>query len=103
MANTAGASAPSGASSTTGLWHKLKTAIVRIEREYTVVGGITLFSLFGTPIGAYIQNLSAYENKVAAQAQTDMTAATTAFADTSSTLSLPSICRNNSFSAITTP
>jgi hypothetical protein len=74
-----------------GGWHRFKTAIFRGEKEFAVLKGLTALSIFGTLVGAYIQNLSAYENKVAAQAQSDMTAATQAFADVSGELSLPLI------------
>ena len=45
--------------------------------------------MFGTLIGAYFQNLSAYENKVTAQAQDDMAAATQTFTDASGALAAP--------------
>ena len=70
-----GSDAPSGR----GYWQRIKPAI----------GGLTLLSALGTLIGAYFQNLSAYENKVAAQAQTDMTGATQTFAEASSALAAP--------------
>jgi hypothetical protein len=75
--------------STGGFWQWIKSAIIRTERDYSFLKGLTVLSLFGTLIGAYFQNLSAYENKVAAQAQADMTAATQTFAEVSSALASP--------------
>jgi hypothetical protein len=43
----------------------------------------------GTLIAAYFQYLTAYEDKVATQAKEDLTAATVAFTDTSTALSVP--------------
>ncbi|WP_213739737.1 hypothetical protein [Bradyrhizobium sp. dw_411] len=61
----------------------------KAEGEYSFVKSLTVLSLFGTLIGAYFQNLSAYENKVTAQAQADMAAATQTFTDASSALAAP--------------
>jgi hypothetical protein len=72
-----------------GFWQRVKPALVRAEGEYSFVKGLTVLSVFGTLIGAYFQNLSAYENKVAAQAQADLTAATQTFTETSSALAAP--------------
>jgi hypothetical protein len=80
-----GPDAPSGG----GFWQRIKPALVRAEGEYSFLKGLTVLSVFGTLIGAYFQNLSAYENKVAAQAQADLTAATQTFAETSSALAAP--------------
>jgi hypothetical protein len=66
-----------------------KSALAKAEGQYSFLKSLTVLSLFGTLIGAYFQNLSAYENKVTAQAQADMTAATQTFADTSSALAAP--------------
>lgn len=63
--------------------------LARLEGEYSFLKSLTVLSVIGTLIGAYFQNLSAYENKVAAQAQTDMTAATQTFADASGALAPP--------------
>ena len=60
--------------------------LAKAERDYSFLKSLTVLSLFGTLIGAYFQNLSAYENKVTAQAQADMAAATQTFTDTSSAL-----------------
>jgi len=84
-----GADATSSKPARTGLWQWITDAIIRTDKELTFAKGLLSVSLFGTLIGAYVQNLSAYENKVAAQAQTDMTAATQAFADASNALSTP--------------
>jgi hypothetical protein len=70
-----------------GLWQRAKDVIVRTEGEFVFVKGLALVSLLGTLIGAYFQNLSAYQDKVSALAQEDMSAATAAFTDTSNTLS----------------
>ena len=53
-----GPGAPSGG----GFWQRIKPALVRAEGEYSFVKGLTVLSVFGTLIGAYFQNLSAYEN-----------------------------------------
>ena len=63
-----------------------KSVLAKAEGEYSFLKSLTVLSLFGTLIGAYFQNLSAYENKVTAQAQADMAAATQTFTDTSSAL-----------------
>jgi hypothetical protein len=52
------------------------------------VSGVALLGLVGTLIGAYFQNLSAYQDKVSSLAQSDMAAATQVFVDTSNALSL---------------
>jgi hypothetical protein len=80
-----GPDVPSGG----GFWQRIKPALVRAEGEYSFLKGLTVLSVFGTLIGAYFQNLSAYENKVAAQAQADLTAATQTFAEASSALAAP--------------
>ena len=80
-----GPGAPSGG----GFWQRIKPALVRAEGEYSFVKGLTVLSVFGTLIGAYFQNLSAYENKVAAQAQADLAAAAQTFTETSSALGAP--------------
>jgi hypothetical protein len=60
--------------------------LTKAEGEYSFLKSLTVLSLFGTLIGAYFQNLSAYENKVTAQAQADMAAATQTLTDTSGAL-----------------
>jgi hypothetical protein len=80
-----GPDAPSGG----GLRQRIKSVLVGAERDYSFVRGLTVLSVFGTLIGAYFQNLSAYENKVTAQAQTDMAAATQTFTDASTALAIP--------------
>jgi hypothetical protein len=70
-----------------GFWQRLKHGIIRTEREFAFVKGLAVVSLFGTLIGAYFQNLSAYQDKVTTLAKDDMTAATGAFTDASSMLS----------------
>ncbi len=72
-----------------GFWQRVKPALVRAEGEYSFVKGLTVLSVFGTLIGAYFQNLSAYETKVAAQAQADLAAAAQTFTETSSALAAP--------------
>lgn len=66
-----------------------KSALAKAEGEYSFLKSLTVLSLFGTLIGAYFQNLSAYENKVTAQAQADMAAATQTFTDASGALAAP--------------
>src|SRR5882757_1218013 len=78
-----------GAPAGRGFWQSIKSAFGRVEGEYSILKSLTVLSVFGTLIGAYFQNLSAYENKVAAQAQADMTAATQTFAEASSGLAAP--------------
>src|SRR5262249_32395590 len=63
--------------------------LLKLEGEYSFFKGLTVLSLFGTLIGAYFQNLSAYEAKVSAQAQSDMAAATQTFAEASAALATP--------------
>ena len=59
------------------------------EGQFSFFKSLTLLSAFGTLVGAYFQNLSAYENKVAAQAQTDMAAATQTLGELSAALAAP--------------
>src|SRR6202166_4248618 len=80
-----GPGAPSGG----GFWQRIKPALARAEGEYSFLKGLTVLSVFGTLIGAYFQNLSAYENKVAAQAQADLASATQTFTEASSALAAP--------------
>jgi hypothetical protein len=70
-----------------GLWQRVKGAVARTEKEFAFVKGLAIVSLVGTCIGAYFQYLSAYQDKVSAQAKDDMAAATNAFTETSNALS----------------
>ena len=86
--DTQESSAPgNSAAAKPGFWQRVKGAIVRTENDFALVKGLAIVSAFGTLIGAYFQYLSSYQDKVSALAQADMTAATTAFTDTSNTLS----------------
>ncbi|HEX3935932.1 MAG TPA: hypothetical protein VHX43_00360 [Xanthobacteraceae bacterium] len=80
------ASAKNSAPAKSGLWPKMKDAIIRIEQDFAVLK-ISILSVLGTLVVAYFQDLSAYQNKVAEQAKDDMTAATNSFTQASSTLS----------------
>jgi hypothetical protein len=79
-----GASVPASPGNKSGFWQSVR----RIEQDFAV-SKLAILSVIGTLIGAYFQNLSTYNDKVAAQAKDDMTAATQAFADASSALSVP--------------
>jgi hypothetical protein len=79
-----GAPAPASPGNKSGFWQSVR----RIEQDFAV-SKLAILSVIGTLIGAYFQNLSTYNDKVAAQAKDDMTAATQAFADASSALSVP--------------
>ena len=70
-------------------WRNLKRGVIRSEKELAFLKGAAILSLLGTLIGAYFQNLSAYEGKVATQAKDDLLAATEAFTEASVTLSTP--------------
>jgi hypothetical protein len=83
-----GASAPPGAANKSGFWPSAKRVFFQIEQDFAV-SKIAILGVLGTLIGAYFQNLSIYNDKVAAQAKDDMTAAANAFADASSALSVP--------------
>ena len=74
---------------TGGRGHWFKSLLLSAQGDYSFLKSLTLLSAFGTLIGAYFQNLSAYENKVTAQAQTDMTAATQTLTETSTALAAP--------------
>ncbi|MGB6963634.1 MAG: hypothetical protein WBD90_03900 [Xanthobacteraceae bacterium] len=76
-----------GAAAKAGFWQRVKGAIVRTENEFALIKGLAIVNLFGTLTGDYFQYLSSYQDKVSALAQADMTAAITAFTDTSNTLS----------------
>jgi hypothetical protein len=75
-----------GAAAKPGFWPRVKGVITRTANEFAFVKGLAIISVFGTLIGAYFQYLSSYQDKVSTLAQADMTAATTAFTDTSNTL-----------------
>lgn len=98
MANAegGGASAPSG-DAKPGFWQRLKRAIIRTDSEFAFVKGLGIVSVLGTLIAGYFQYLSAYHDKVAALAQEDLTAATTAFTEASNTLSTPIILQDQIF------
>jgi hypothetical protein len=51
------------------------------------VSGVAILGSVGTLIGAYFQNLSAYEEKVSNQAKDDMTAASATFTEASNAMS----------------
>lgn len=72
-----------------GLWARFKRGIIRTEKEFAALKGVALVSVLGTLIGAYFQNVSAYDDKVSAQAKEDLTYATQTFADASTALSTP--------------
>jgi hypothetical protein len=82
------ASAPTSAAKKPGFWQALKRGLIRTEQDFAVFK-LAILSVVGTLIGAYFQNLSTYNDKVAAQAKDDMTAAEQGFADASSALSVP--------------
>lgn len=62
-------------------WKRLKAVLLH------QLSGVTVAGIIGTLIVAYFQNLSAYEDKVAALAKDDLAAATQTFADISGALS----------------
>jgi len=76
-----GASPPSGPPPGAGFWQSVKSRLIQ------QLSGITIIGVLGTLIVGYFQNQSAYENKVAALAKDDMTAATQTFAEASIALS----------------
>jgi hypothetical protein len=98
-ANMPNADGGPGAPSGKGFWQRIKPALVRAEGEYSFVKSLTVLSVFGTLIGAYFQNLSAYEAKVAAQAQADLAAAAQTFTETSSALGAPLSLQHNAIVA----
>jgi len=59
------------------------------ESGFSFVKGLTFVSFAGTLIAAYFQYLSSYQDKVAAEAKDDLAAATSAFTETSTALSVP--------------
>jgi hypothetical protein len=79
---------PGSAENRPGFWQSAARAGLQIERDFGV-SKLAILSVVATLIGAYFQNLSIYNDKVAAQAKDDMTAAAQAFADASSALSVP--------------
>jgi hypothetical protein len=83
-----GASTPPSAADKSGFWPSVKRGFFQVERDFAV-SKIAILGVLGTLIGAYFQNLSIYNDKVAALAKDDMTAAANAFADASSALSVP--------------
>jgi hypothetical protein len=83
-----GASTPPSAANRSGFWQSAKRTFFLIEQDFAV-SKLAILGVLGTLIGSYFQNLSIYNDKVAAQAKDDMTAAANAFADASSALSVP--------------
>jgi len=61
--------------------------VLRTDSELSYFKCLTSAGLLSTLLVAYFQNLSAYQDKVAAQAKNDIEAATQAFTDTSNALS----------------
>ena len=80
-----GASTPASPGHKSGFWQSVR----RIVSQDFAVSKLAILSVIGTLIGAYFQNLVHLNDKVAAQAKDDMSAATQAFADASSALSVP--------------
>jgi len=72
-----------------GPWQRLRRGIIRFENEFAALKGVALLSVVGTLIGAYFHDVSAYDDKVSAQAKEDLTYATQTFADASTALSMP--------------
>jgi hypothetical protein len=68
------------------LWWSVKRAVLRTDSELSYFKGLTFAGLLSTLLVAYFQNLSAYQDKVAAQAKNDIEAATQTFTDTSNAL-----------------
>ena len=68
------ASAPTSIAATPSFWSRFKAAAVRIEKDFAVLK-LSALGLLGTLIGGYFQSLSAYQDKVSAQAKEDMTSA----------------------------
>jgi hypothetical protein len=77
-----------GGTNKSGFWQSAKRAVIQIEK-YFAVSKLAILSVAATLIGAYFQNLSTYNEKVAAQAKDDMKAATQTVADASRALSVP--------------
>jgi hypothetical protein len=71
-----------------GFWQSAKRVFIRTEAELSYFKGLTFFGLISTLVVAYFQNLSTYHDKVATMAKQDMAAATEAFTDASTALSV---------------
>jgi hypothetical protein len=80
------ATAPNGTTAKPEPWSGIRGVIVRFAREFALLK-LSILGLLGTLIGGYFQSLTAYQDKVSAQAKDDMTAATDTFTDISNTLS----------------
>jgi len=91
MANddTSSTAAPGGEQPQHGIWQSLKRVLISAETDFAFVKSLTFIGFLGTVIVAYFQYLSAYQDKVAAAAKDDLTAATSAFTETSTALSVP--------------
>lgn len=87
-AELTGAFAPGSRAGRPGFWQRFRAAIGRINNEIGFVKSLSALSVVGTLLVAYFQSLSAYENKVAAQAKDDLAAATQTFTEASSDLSV---------------
>jgi hypothetical protein len=81
--------APSGTPARRGIWQSVKRGLTTTETDFAFVKGLTFIGFLGTIIVGYFQYLSAYQDKVAAQAKDDLAAATSAFTETSTALSVP--------------
>jgi hypothetical protein len=64
-------------------WSRLKGALVRTEKEFAFLKGLTVVSVLGTMLVGYFQYLSAYEDKVTTQYKEDFTGAAAAFTEIS--------------------
>ena len=81
-----GATASSSAGDKPGIWARLKAAIILLDKDFALLK-LSVLSVLGTLIGLYFQSLSAYQDKVSAQAKEDLTAAMDTFKESSSALS----------------
>jgi hypothetical protein len=85
---SADATASGGNAAKPGLWQRFTGVLVRTEAEFAFFKGLTFVGFLGTLMVGYFQYLSNYQDKVAALAQQDMTAATDAFKEASNALSV---------------
>src|SRR5262245_60899922 len=69
------------------MWSRIKKVLIRSEREFSFLKGLSFVGFLSTLLVAYFQYLSAYQDKVSTQAKEDLMAATAAFTEASSTFS----------------
>jgi hypothetical protein len=70
-----------------GWWERFKSGVSVVDREVSFVKGLSLFTILSSVVVGYFQYVSAYQDKVKAEAEKQISDAQTTYADISATLS----------------